>query len=221
MHACNADSFRIYLRLETTPSLPPESAGSKSPERQRQGVFQFPRARRSLFLLRSSDSAQLSSWAVLHSSVVESRVCGEGRSKSPCTAVACFECRLNLVAPDGDGAARRWGRNPSSVVSAMTRRETPPLAAEAAEAAISSTLNPAAPSEGNCGEGKADGNSVDAGSSKETSCRRSCREGNGPQPLEVAALLNLAAANVLLRGSATCKNWLATCFALRPSVCRK
>ncbi|MFM7038970.1 MAG: four helix bundle protein, partial [Planctomycetaceae bacterium] len=41
------------------------------------------------------------------------------------------------------------------------------------------------------------GDSVDAGSSKETSCRSSCREGNRPQPLEVAALLKLAATNVL------------------------
>jgi hypothetical protein len=41
------------------------------------------------------------------------------------------------------------------------------------QAAIPSTLNPAAPSEGNCGEG------------------------NRPQPLEVAALLKLAATNVL------------------------
>jgi len=38
---------------------------------------------------------------------------------------------------------------------------------------------------------------VDGGSSKETSCRRSCREGNTPQPLEVASLLKLAATNVL------------------------
>jgi hypothetical protein len=38
---------------------------------------------------------------------------------------------------------------------------------------------------------------VDAGSSKETSCRRSSREGNRPQPLEVASLLKLAATNVL------------------------
>ena len=38
---------------------------------------------------------------------------------------------------------------------------------------------------------------MDAGSSKETSCRSSCREGNRPQPLEVAALLKLAATNVL------------------------
>jgi hypothetical protein len=38
---------------------------------------------------------------------------------------------------------------------------------------------------------------VDAGSSKETSCRRSCREGNRPQSLEVASLLKLAATNVL------------------------
>ena len=38
---------------------------------------------------------------------------------------------------------------------------------------------------------------MDAGSSKETSCRRSCREGNRPQPLEVASLLKLAATNVL------------------------
>ncbi|MFM7166634.1 MAG: hypothetical protein ACKO3T_15455 [Planctomycetaceae bacterium] len=37
---------------------------------------------------------------------------------------------------------------------------------------------------------------MDAGSSKETSCRSSCREGNRPQPLEVAALLKLAATNV-------------------------
>ncbi len=38
---------------------------------------------------------------------------------------------------------------------------------------------------------------MDGSSSKETSCRRSCREGNTPQPLEVASLLKLAATNVL------------------------
>lgn len=38
---------------------------------------------------------------------------------------------------------------------------------------------------------------MDGSSSKETSCRRSCREGNRPQPLEVASLLKLAATNVL------------------------
>ena len=53
------------------------------------------------------------------------------------------------------------------------------------------------PPEGDCGEGNAEGNSVDGSSSKETSCRRSCREGNRPQPLEVASLLKLAATNVL------------------------
>jgi len=153
------------------------------------------------FCLRSSDSAQLSSWAVLHSRVVALRVCGKGRSKSPSAAVACLKCRLNLVAPDGDRAARRWGRNHSTLVSAVTRGETLPLAAEASKATIPATLNPAGPSEGNCGEGNTDGNSVHAGSSKETSCRESCREGNRPQPQEVAALLNLAAANVLFRGS--------------------
>jgi len=54
-----------------------------------------------------------------------------------------------------------------------------------------------APPEGNCGEGNAEGNSVDVSSSKETICRSSCREGNSPQPLEVASLLKLAATNVL------------------------
>ncbi|MFN5744321.1 MAG: hypothetical protein ACK5A1_22315, partial [Planctomyces sp.] len=38
---------------------------------------------------------------------------------------------------------------------------------------------------------------MDGSSSKETSSRRSCREGNRPQPLEVASLLKLAATNVL------------------------
>jgi hypothetical protein len=38
---------------------------------------------------------------------------------------------------------------------------------------------------------------VDGSSSKETSSRRSCREGNRPQPLEVASLLKLVATNVL------------------------
>jgi hypothetical protein len=41
---------------------------------------------------------------------------------------------------------------------------------------------------------------VDGSSSKETSCRRSCRGGNRPQPLEVASLLKLAATNVLFPG---------------------
>ncbi|MFN9039986.1 MAG: hypothetical protein ACK5YO_27065, partial [Planctomyces sp.] len=41
---------------------------------------------------------------------------------------------------------------------------------------------------------------MDGSSSKETSCRRSCREGNRPQPLEVASLLKLAATNVLFPG---------------------
>ena len=85
--------------------------------------------------VRSSDSAQLWSYAVLHSRVVESRVCGRGRSESPSAAVACLGCRLNSVSPDGDGAARRWGCNHSTLVSAVTRGETPPLAAEASEAA--------------------------------------------------------------------------------------
>ncbi|MFM7835046.1 MAG: hypothetical protein ACKPJD_24895, partial [Planctomycetaceae bacterium] len=44
-------------------------------------------------------------------------------------------CRLNSVSPDGDGAARRWGRNHSTLVSARARGETPPLAAEASKAA--------------------------------------------------------------------------------------
>lgn len=38
---------------------------------------------------------------------------------------------------------------------------------------------------------------MDGSSSKETSSRRSCREGNRPQPLEVASLLKLVATNVL------------------------
>ena len=57
---------------------------------------------------------------------------------------------------------------------------------------------------------------MDGSSSKETSSRRSCREGNRPQPLEVASLLKLAATNVLfpdveqlMRQVATGrKNWL-------------
>jgi hypothetical protein len=131
--------------VATAHSAPPESAGSRSPPPQRQGVSQLPRARRSLFLLRSSDSAQLSSWAARHSSLIASQMCGNGRSESPSAAVACLKCRLNLVAPDGDRAARRWGRNHSTPVSAMTTGETPPLAAEAPEAALPPTLNPAAP----------------------------------------------------------------------------
>ncbi|MFM7167473.1 MAG: hypothetical protein ACKO3T_19695, partial [Planctomycetaceae bacterium] len=71
---------------------------------------------------------QLSSWAVLHSRVVTSRVCGKGRSESPSTEVACLECRLTAVSPDGAGAARRWGRNHSTLVSVVTRGETPLLA---------------------------------------------------------------------------------------------
>jgi hypothetical protein len=80
------------------------------------------------FCVRSSDSAQLSSYAVLHSGAVASRVCGKGRSESPSTAVACLGCRLNSVSPDGDGAARRWCCNHSTLVSAVTRGETPPPA---------------------------------------------------------------------------------------------
>ena len=80
------------------------------------------------FCVRSSDSAQLSSYAVLHSRVVASRVCGRGRSESPSAAVACLGCRLNSVSPDGDGAARRWGCNHRTLVSAVTSGETPPLA---------------------------------------------------------------------------------------------
>ncbi len=87
------------------------------------------------FCVRSSDSAQLSSYAVLHSRIVASRVCGRGRSESPSTAVACLGCRLNSVSPDGDGAARRWGCNHRTLVSARARGETPPLAAEASKAA--------------------------------------------------------------------------------------
>jgi hypothetical protein len=59
------------------------------------------------FCVRSSDSAQLSSWAVLHGRVVASRVCGEGRSKSPPAAAACLECRLELTAQPGL-TRRRW-----------------------------------------------------------------------------------------------------------------
>jgi len=81
-------------------------------------LMQFPRARRSpFFYVRSSDPPQLSSWAVLHSSVVASRVCGKGRSESPSAAAACFECRLNSVSPDGAVAARRRGRNHRTLVN--------------------------------------------------------------------------------------------------------
>ncbi|MFN9136059.1 MAG: hypothetical protein ACK5YE_09480, partial [Planctomyces sp.] len=66
--------------------------------------------------------------AVLHSGVVASRVCGKGRSESSSTAVACLRCRLNSVSRNGDGAARRWGRNNRTLVSAVTTGETPPLA---------------------------------------------------------------------------------------------
>ena len=45
---------------------------------------------------------------------------------------------------------------------------------------------------------------MDGSSSKETSSRRSCREGNRPQPLEVASLLKLAATNVLFPVTAVC-----------------
>jgi hypothetical protein len=41
---------------------------------------------------------------------------------------------------------------------------------------------------------------VDGSSSKETSSRRSCREGDRPQSLEVASLLKLVATNVLFLG---------------------
>jgi hypothetical protein len=99
------------------------------------GFTHHPRARRSFFCMRSSDSAKLSSYAVLHSRVVASRVCGRGRSASPSTAVVCLGCRLNSVSPHGDGAARRWGCNHSTLVSAVTKGETPPLAAEASKAA--------------------------------------------------------------------------------------
>jgi hypothetical protein len=71
-------------------------------------------------LLRSSDSAQLSSWAVRHSSLVASRLCGSGMSKSPSATVACLKCRLNSVAPDGDGAARRWVGNAGFVPRSFT-----------------------------------------------------------------------------------------------------
>ncbi|MGV2337237.1 MAG UNVERIFIED_CONTAM: hypothetical protein LVR18_25155 [Planctomycetaceae bacterium] len=83
-------------------------------------------------------------------------------------------CRLNSVSPNGDGVARRWGATTVRVISAVTRGEFPPLAAEVSKVAIPSALNPAAP-EGDRGEGNAEGNSPDAGSSKETSYRRSCR----------------------------------------------
>ena len=66
---------------------------------------QFSRARRSLFFVRSSDSAQLSSWAVLHSPVVASRVYGRGRLESS-TAVARLGCRLNFISPDEAGFGR-------------------------------------------------------------------------------------------------------------------
>ena len=73
-----------------------------------------------VFCVRGSDSAQLSSYALLHSRVVASRVCGRGRSESPSTAVACLGYQLNSVSPDGDGAARRWGCNHRTLVSAVT-----------------------------------------------------------------------------------------------------
>jgi hypothetical protein len=81
----------------------------------------------------------------MHGRAVSSQMCGNGRSESPSAAVACLKCRLNSVAPDGDGAARRRGCNHSALVSAVTRDHTPPLAAEASKAAIPPTLNPAAP----------------------------------------------------------------------------
>jgi hypothetical protein len=94
------------------------------------------------FCVRSSDSAQLSSYAVLHSGVVASRVCGRGRSESPSAAVACLGCRLHSVSPDGDGSARRWGCNHRTLVSARARGETPPLAAEASKAASDRLMRP-------------------------------------------------------------------------------
>jgi len=48
--AITRDAALNHPFLETANSTPPESAGSMSPERQRQGVAQLPRARRSLFL---------------------------------------------------------------------------------------------------------------------------------------------------------------------------
>ena len=53
------------------------------------------------------------------------------------------------------------------------------------------------PPKGNCGEGNAAGNSVDAGCLKEASFRRNCWEGNRPQSLEVASLLKLVTGDVL------------------------
>ncbi len=124
------------MLLETAHSLPPESGGSRSPERRRQNVDAVSTcSAQPVFCVRSSDSAQLSSWAVLHSRVVASQVCGKGRSESPSTAAACLGGRLNSVSPDGNGAARRWGCNHGSLVSAVARGETPPLAAEASKAA--------------------------------------------------------------------------------------
>jgi hypothetical protein len=94
------------------------------------------------FCVRSSDSAQLSSYAVLYSRVVASRVCGRGRSESPSAAVACLGCRLNSVSPDGDGAARRWGCNHRRLVSAVTTGATPPPASEASKAASDRLMRP-------------------------------------------------------------------------------
>ncbi|MFM7925276.1 MAG: hypothetical protein ACKPJJ_34040, partial [Planctomycetaceae bacterium] len=43
--------------------------------------------------------------------------------------------RFNSASPDGDGVARRWGRDHSTLVSVVTTGETPPVAAEASKAA--------------------------------------------------------------------------------------
>ncbi len=78
-------------------------------------LTQLPRGRRSLSCVRSSDSTQLSSWAVLHSRVVASRVCGRGRLESPTTAGGVSR------PPDSAQIQRAGPGQPAGVAAAAVR----------------------------------------------------------------------------------------------------
>jgi hypothetical protein len=87
-------------------------------------LTQVPRARRSLSLraeLRCCSIVVLGSAAQQSGGVASLR---ERPFRSPSPAVACLGGRLHSVSRNGDGAARRWGCNYSTLVSERARGES-------------------------------------------------------------------------------------------------
>ena len=126
-----------FLELETAHSMPPESAGSRSPGWRCRGVdVASTGSAQPFFACGALIRSDCLSCAVLHSRVVAQRLCGKGRSQSQSTALACLGYRLNsdwqtgMARPDFSAAAteRRALRGTGGGV-------TPPLAAAASKAA--------------------------------------------------------------------------------------